>query len=191
MEYTFCRKQWLADESDCRLPIPALKAPNVIFWLKSRCGAGYLDIAGGHRRRVQLKVEPMAKRYPHRDAARLAGEVFGRILDRQADRDGYEYVLDCLESGKKSVQQIVLEFIASDEFIDKFAASGDAAHTVGLVNKLLLGRLPKSETEMQAARRQFIRLGLRQYAEQIANSPEYMRSVGTDSVPGTGHHASH
>jgi hypothetical protein len=121
----------------------------------------------------------MAKRYPHKDAARLAGEVFGRILDRQADRDGYEYVLDCLESGKKSVQQIVLEFIASDEFIDKFAASGDAAHTVGLV------------IEMRAARRQFIRLGLRQYAEQITNSPEYMRRVGTDSVPGSGHHTSH
>ncbi len=133
----------------------------------------------------------MAKRYPHKDAARLAGEVFGRILDRQADRDGYEYVLDCLESGKKSVQQIVLEFIASDEFIDKFAASGDAAHTVGLVNKLLLGRLPNSETEMRAARRQLIRLGLRQYAEQIANSPEYMHSVGTDSVPGSGHRTSH
>jgi hypothetical protein len=129
----------------------------------------------------------MAKRYPHKDAARLAGEVFGRILDRQADRDGYAYVLDCLESGKKSVQQIVLEFIASDEFIDKFAASGSAAHTASLVNKLLLGRPLNSDTEIQYAKRHLIRLGLRQYAEQITNSAEYMKSVGTDTVPGSGH----
>jgi hypothetical protein len=129
----------------------------------------------------------MAKRYPHKDAARLAGEVFGKILDRQADKSGYEYVLDCLESGRKSVQQIVLEFIASDEFIDKFAASGNAAHTANLVNKLLLGRPLGDDNELQIAKRQFIRLGLRQYAEQIVSSPEYMRNSGTDTVPGSGH----
>ena len=129
----------------------------------------------------------MAKRYPHKDATRLAGEVFGKILDRQADKSGYDYVLDCLESGKKSVQQIVLEFIASDEFIDKFAGSSNAAHTANLVNRLLLGRPLADDTEIQAAKRQFIRLGLRQYAEQIASSPEYMRTTGTDAVPGTGH----
>src|ERR1700722_437187 len=116
----------------------------------------------------------MAKRYPHKDAARLAGELFGKILDRQADKSGYDYVLDCLESGKKSVQQIVLEFMASDEFIDKFAVSSNAAHTASLVNKLLLGRPLVDDTEIQRAKRQFIRLGLRQYAEQITNSPEYM-----------------
>jgi hypothetical protein len=133
----------------------------------------------------------MPKRYPHGDAARLAGEVFGKILDRQADRDGYQYVLDCLESGKKSVQQIVLEFIASDEFIDKFVASDNAGQTANLVNKLLLGRPLNNDAEMQRAKRQFIRMGLRQYAEQIAYSPEYMRSAGTDTVPGAGHHAGH
>jgi hypothetical protein len=129
----------------------------------------------------------MAKRYPHRDAARLAGEVFGRILDRQADNGGYAYVLDCLESGRKSVQQIVLEFIASDEFIDNFAASAGPEDVASLVNKLLLGRPLNSESEIQQARRQYIRLGLRHYAEQIAFSPEYMRSVGPDGVPGFGH----
>jgi hypothetical protein len=129
----------------------------------------------------------MPKRYPHRDAARLAGEVFGKILDRQADPGGYEYVLDCLESGKKSVQQIVLEFIASDEFIDKFAADDSPDHTANLLNKLLLGRALNGDGELLTAKRQFIRLGLRQYAEQIAYSPEYMRNVGTDTVPGSGH----
>ncbi len=131
----------------------------------------------------------MPKRYPHKDAARLAGEVFGKILDRQADQDGYAYVLDCLESGKKSVQQIVLEFIASDEFIDKFAAPDGPAHTAMLVNKLLLGRPLKSDVEIAVAKRQIVRLGLRRYAEQIAFSPEYMLSAGTDKVPGAGHHA--
>jgi hypothetical protein len=129
----------------------------------------------------------MAKRHPHKDAARLAGEIFGKILDRQADKGGYDYILDCLESGKKSVKQIVLEFITSIEFIDKCATSGSTAYTASLVNKLLLGRPLNVDNEIQTANRELILLGLRQYAEQIVNSTEYMRSAGNDTVPGSGH----
>ena len=48
----------------------------------------------------------MPKQYSHADAARLAGEVFGKVLDREADPAGYDYVLDCLEGGKKTLRQI-------------------------------------------------------------------------------------
>lgn len=126
----------------------------------------------------------MPKRFPHAEAARVAGEVFGKILNRQADRGGYEYVLDCFESGKKSVQDIVLEFISSDEFIDKFASSANAAN---LINWLLLGRDLLSETEVRAAQRQLIRLGIKQYADLIVRSRDYVQKVGPDRVPGSGH----
>jgi hypothetical protein len=129
----------------------------------------------------------LAPRYKHDQASRLAGEVFGKILDREADRDGYAYVLDCLEGGKKTIQQIVVEFISSDEFIDKFASGDDAAHTASLVNKLLLGRALKDDADFDIARREFLRLGLRQYAEKLVFSQEYARKVGPDKVPGAGH----
>ena len=48
---------------------------------------------------VMLESHIMATRFAHEDAARLAGEVFGEILKREADPGGYAYVLDCLESG--------------------------------------------------------------------------------------------
>ncbi|HEY5048948.1 MAG TPA: DUF4214 domain-containing protein [Rhizomicrobium sp.] len=127
-----------------------------------------------------------AARHPHRDAARLAGELYGKILNRDADPGGYRYVLYCLESGSKSVQQLVLDFIASDEFIDSFA-SREPAHTASLVNKLLLGESRQSDTEMQMACRRFVRLGLQQYAEEIVLSQEYQQTTGPDGVPGMGH----
>jgi hypothetical protein len=129
----------------------------------------------------------LTPRYKHDQAARLAGEVFGKILNREADREGYAYVLDCLEGGKKTIQQIVLEFISSDEFIDKFASSDDVAYTASLVNKLLLGRPLRDDLEFESARREFLKLGLRRYAEKLVLSQEYARKVGPDRVPGAGH----
>jgi|SRR5215469_1801836 len=117
----------------------------------------------------------------------MAGEVYGKILDRQADRNGYEYVLDCLESGKKTVPQIVVDLIASDEFIDRFVAGNNPSHTANMLNKLLLGQPLAGEAELRLARRQVVRHGLRNYAEQIVRSSEYDRRVGADRVPNFGH----
>lgn len=134
-----------------------------------------------------LIVGTYMSKLAYTDAARMAGEVYGKILDREADRNGYEYVLDCLESGKKTVQQIVVDLIASDEFIDKFVAGNNASHTTNLLNKLLLGQPIAGEPELRLARRQFIRQGLRSYAEQIVRSNEYDRRVGANRVPTFGH----
>jgi hypothetical protein len=130
-----------------------------------------------------LESHIMATRFAHEDAARLAGEVFGEILKREADPGGYAYVLDCLESGSKSLQQIVVEFIASDEFIDRFVALDNLASAANLVFALLLDRPLDGEAQLQSANRELIRVGLRGYAELIVASEEYQTRVGPDRVP--------
>jgi hypothetical protein len=129
----------------------------------------------------------MPKQYSHGDAARLAGEVFGKILDREADPAGYEYVLDCLESGKKTLRQIVIEFISSDEFIERFAADSSPAQTASLINRLLLGRDLVNAEELRQARCELVRQGLRKYAEGLAKSPEYQSQFASNTVPAFGH----
>jgi len=129
----------------------------------------------------------MPKQYSHGDAARLAGEVFGKILDREADPAGYEYVLDCLESGKKTLRQIVLEFISSDEFIERFVVDCSPADTAALLNRLLLGRDFVDAEESQQARRQLVRNGLKKYTEGLAKSPEYQSQFSANTVPAFGH----
>jgi hypothetical protein len=132
-------------------------------------------------------ASPAATRHPHPEAARLAGEVFGKILNREADRGGYEYLLYCFESGIKSVQDVVLDFIASDEFIDNFASLGDPGNTASLVNKILLGEPLETDAQIQMARYRFVRFGLRAYAEEILLSRQYQEAIGPNQVPGHGH----
>jgi hypothetical protein len=129
----------------------------------------------------------MPTQHPHAAAQTLAGEVFGKILHREADAGGYAYVLDCLESGQKSLRQIVVEFMTSDEFIERFALSVRPAQSVDLVHRLLLGRSLDSVVELQPAVREFVRLGLAAYVEKIAGSADYETLVGPDRVPGFGH----
>ena len=129
----------------------------------------------------------MAKKFSYDEAAILAGEVFGKILDREADKEGYDYVLYSLESGTKSVREIVLELIASDEFIIRFLTERTHGEAAALVHRLLLGRAPDTEAAIQEEQRRFIRLGLARYAEEILNSSAYEEEVGPDKVPQHGH----
>jgi len=129
----------------------------------------------------------MPTQHPHSAAQTLAGEVFGKILDREADAGGYAYVLDCLESGQKSLQQIVIEFMTSDEFIERFTASILPARSVDLVHRLLLGRSLDADMELLPAMREFVRFGLKAYVEKITESEDYINLVGPDCVPGFGH----
>ena len=127
----------------------------------------------------------MPKKHPHTAASQLAGNLFGKILNRDADREGYAYVLDSLETGRSSVRQHVVEMLSSDEFIDKFL-KGAPTSAVRTLNKVLLGVQPDAP-RLEREARKFIRMGLRSYADELLNSAAYRNTVGEDSVPPFGH----
>jgi hypothetical protein len=129
----------------------------------------------------------MAKKFSHDEASRLAGELFGMILDRDSDEGGYGHVLHCLEMGKKSMRELVFEFVTSDEFIARFLSAGNAGSAVTLVQKILVGHGPETQSELQEAQRDFIRIGLARYVKRILMSDEYELDTGPNRVPPYGH----
>ncbi|MGD0192683.1 MAG: phycobilisome rod-core linker polypeptide [Rhizomicrobium sp.] len=129
----------------------------------------------------------MAKKHAHEEASRLAGELFGLILDRNADEGGYGHVLYCLESGKKSIRELVYEFMTSDEFIARFLTDSGPAAAVILVQRILLGRSPETVAELQDVQREFIRIGLARFVRNILMSEEYELDTGPNQVPPYGH----
>ena len=128
----------------------------------------------------------MGMRHPNFLAERLAGDLYGKLLNRNADRSGYAYVLDSLREGKKSVRQHAVEMVCSQEFANRYLGGLDAGGVVTVLNKLLLGRiLEMSELgyEVEAYRR----IGREQYTEMLTRSNEYQRRFGDDRVPGGGY----
>ena len=123
--------------------------------------------------KAQVREAGAAAEHAHDEAVVLAGQVYGKILNREADKPGYEYVLFCFESGKKSVREIVLEFISSAEFIERFFLGKSPEESVDLVHRLLLGHEPEDANTLKHAQLRFVRMGLRKYAERIIASAEY------------------
>lgn len=127
-----------------------------------------------------------AKRHSYDDAARLAGELYGKILNRDADKAGFEHVLDSLQNGKKSVRLHAVEMIASAEFHLNFVRGKDNRSVVIVLYKILLARAPLAEDLAQQVL-VLRELGLRRYADELSTGDEYYDAWGDDRVPGNGH----
>ena len=59
----------------------------------------------------------MAVKYD--ECIRLAGELYGRLLARDSDKEGYDYILEQLSSGQKTLSALVREMATSDEFRER------------------------------------------------------------------------
>lgn len=128
----------------------------------------------------------MATRHSHEHAVRLAGDLYGKILNRNADKGGFEYVLDSLQAGRKSVRQHALEMVLSDEFKNQFLRGRNEASAVMLLNRVLLGRtLTRDRVHVDAI--EYRQVGLDAYAERLTRSDEFRKNYGDDRVPGLGH----
>lgn len=128
----------------------------------------------------------MPRKHSHPAAMKLAGDLYGKILNRNADKGGFEYVLDSLQHGKKSVRQHALEMVHSDEFANKFVRGREHRSVVLLLNKVLLGR--RLDDRLTDVETQYYRnTGLKAYAEDLIQSPDYWGAYGEDNVPGAGH----
>ncbi len=128
----------------------------------------------------------MPTKHSHADAVRLAGALYGKILNRNADKAGFDYVLYSLQEGKQSVQQHALEMIASDEFNNKFVRGRDPKAVAILLNRILMG-LTLEGARIATEAEDFTRLGLKKYVKRITMSKEFRRKYNEDQIPGIGH----
>jgi hypothetical protein len=128
----------------------------------------------------------VAKRHPQENASRLAGELYAKILNREADREGYDYVFRCLNEGRKSVREHALDTVDSEEFSRRFLHRNDPQQAARLLNKILLGRALNDRSLALETARCMI-MGRRAYAEQLTETSNYRGSCGEDQVPAYGH----
>jgi hypothetical protein len=125
----------------------------------------------------------LATKFGFDEASMLAGRLFGRILSRNADEGGYEYALDCLQTGRKTVQQLIVELMTSDEFIDRFVCVAGYESAVKHIHWTLMGQNLPDDAETADRVRRLARDGLRRYIDDIVGSAEYLRLTGPNRVP--------
>ncbi|GJE02277.1 DUF4214 domain-containing protein [Methylobacterium isbiliense] len=77
----------------------------------------------------------------HSKAQLVAGELYGKILLRNADPDGFAYVIDRLTNGMSPLD-IANEFMRSEEFADKFLLNTSPNEIARKLLIAMFGKIP-------------------------------------------------
>ncbi len=71
----------------------------------------------------------------------------------------------------------MVEMITSDEFMDKFTDLSGSQQTANRLHEVLLGRGIDDPAALRIAGRRLTRMGLKQYAEEIARTANFAATL--------------
>jgi Ca2+-binding EF-hand superfamily protein len=120
------------------------------------------------------------------DARRVVDELYQRVLERPAGRDG-DVVVQRLAAGDRSVRDIVRQLALSREYMQRFVRTGSETErraSAAAFYRHLLGR----EAEpggLQAHTEGLRTTSVDAVVDAFLNSDEYREQFGDDRVPGT------
>ncbi len=117
------------------------------------------------------------------DANRVAGELFGNLLARDSDKEGFDYALKVLLSGEKSPRNLVRDFVISDEFRELHLMNQTPNE---FARRLLTRFLGVKRLDPQRIKEVAVRIlegDWRQLMIETIDGPEYYNSHGEKNVP--------
>ncbi len=117
--------------------------------------------------------------------------IYPRILGRVIDSDGYNSWKEQLVKGSLSMKDVILSFIESDEYRQKFddpyRCNELWGNIIRFMYQQLLARSPETQT-VELAHSEPLRSGGRvKLAKIILKSAEYSSRWGNNGVPGIGY----
>ena len=116
-------------------------------------------------------------------AQKLAGLLYGNILHRNADADGYEFYAKNLSDDILPLKEVIVEFYTSEEFCQKFVVN----QTPNELSRNLLAsffNLPDiSANDVKSVVDSLIRQGLPVVITDFVNDPRFFDRHGNLGVP--------
>ncbi len=113
----------------------------------------------------------------------MVGQIYGNILARNADADGYAYCVDLLTNGTQSVRDIVKTFATSEEFRELYVMN----QTPNELAQRLLSRFSRSRKPTPPAIKELaVMLTEKDWREVVGGMIEstgYAQVHGDDKVP--------
>jgi len=125
----------------------------------------------------------MPKIWTHADACQVAGELYGRILGRDADKDGFEFAVDRLMTGTFTPRDLVRHMCMSEEFREKFLMNQTMNEFARLVLIRLNGDRGASPPSIKALAVAFLEKDWRVVLRSVIDGNGYTRCYSDDGVP--------
>jgi hypothetical protein len=125
----------------------------------------------------------MAKKLTYNMACKVAGQLYGSILQRNSDPEGFGWCVENLAAGTLSVRDIVRELCKSEEFREKFLMNDSPNEIARKLRKKLLGELNPSAEDIKETAVLLLEYDWRDAIDHLIDSYEYEQKHGNDVVP--------
>ncbi|CAL1240541.1 phycobilisome rod-core linker polypeptide [Candidatus Methylocalor cossyra] len=125
----------------------------------------------------------MAKKLSFNVATRVAGQLYGNILQRNADPAGFDWCVEVLTNGTLSVREIVKVLCKSDEYREKFLMNDTPNEIARKFRKKFFGEANPRPEDIKETALLFLEMNWRDAMDQLLDSPEYYAKYGDDGIP--------
>ena len=122
-------------------------------------------------------------KYSQVDATELVKNIYLQILEREGEPLGVGGWANFLVNGTKTVQDLVYEIGASNEYGSKFVHSETPAEAIRLMHVHFLGREPESVAAADRWAASLKSIGYRETIKKMVYSSEYNHNFGKTAVP--------
>jgi hypothetical protein len=116
-------------------------------------------------------------------AARLTGELYGNILQRDADHGGYNYYVDGLANDDLTLQEVIAEFFVSEEFREKFIANQTPNELARNLLRAFFGYDDATDAETKRIVAHIVESGFPATIRALLADPRYLEENGQFGIP--------
>ncbi len=137
---------------------------------------------GSHAARLIGKaIASMAINYEL--ASKVAGQLYGNLLQRESDNEGYAHAVGCLSEGSGTVRGLVRQICISEEFREKHVMNQTSNELARRLIINLLGDRRPDARRVKMLSVQLLERDWRQVVAEIIESELYTTAHGDDLVP--------
>lgn len=122
------------------------------------------------------------KKMSFKEASQIAGLLYGHILGRDSDPDGYRHAIDRLSNGT-SVRELVKEFCTADEFRELHIMNESPNELAKKILVIMEKKWRPKPADIKALCIRLVQEDWRAVMSDVINSSAYKAAHGEDGVP--------
>ena len=116
-------------------------------------------------------------------ACKIAGQLYGNLLQRESDRDGFEHAVNCITTGTATVRTLVRAICVSDEFREKHVMNQTSNELARRLMINMLGDRRPDARRVKLLALQLLERDWRQVVAEVIDNELYTTAYGDDLVP--------
>lgn len=125
----------------------------------------------------------MAKKMTFNQACKIAGQLYGSLLQRDSDQAGFDWCVENLTNGTLSVRGLIKAICKSEEYREKFLMNEAPNEVAKKWRKKFLGEATPNKEAIKRMAVSLLESDWRVMMDALFDSEEYLAKHGEDGVP--------